>query len=148
MDDPNQQLIEGEIVDETSNPQVDTELDWVGMINSHLSQIEKLKGQLKKLRDMLQSIYDNDPTYQEHDKAVKEASKIRNQTKKQLGKMPQVMDLTAKLGDIRELIKGHEKDLSDYVQQYAQSTGARTFESSDGTLREIVYVAKLVKKTQ
>lgn len=144
------EIVEGEIIEPAvssdSNPQVDTELDWVGMINGHLSQIENLKEQLKKFRDMLQSIYENDPTYQEHDKAVKEASKIRNQTKKQLNKLPQVADLNNKITDIRQMIKEHTNDLSDYVQQYAKSSGATTIETQDGTLREIIYVAKLVKK--
>ena len=57
-------------------------IDLTGMINSTMSQVEKLKIEAGKLKEMLDDIFQNDPTYQAHDKAVKEASKIRGNTKK------------------------------------------------------------------
>lgn len=142
--DETSQAIEGEVVSPDSS--ATSVIDLTGLINNHLAQIDNLKSQLKKLRDMLQSIYENDSTYQLHDAAVKEATKVRSQTKKQLQKLPQVADLTAKIQDVRQLIKEHNDDVSGLVQDYAKSTGLTTLEASDGTLREIIYTAKLVKK--
>ncbi len=132
-------VVEGEVI-------ADSTLDLAGLINNHLSQIDNLKSQLKKFKDMLQSIYENDSTYQQHDLAVREATKIRNQTKKQLNKLPQVADLSGKIGDLRELVRDHNQQVSSLVADYAKSTGLTTLESPDGTLREIIYTAKLVKK--
>lgn len=150
---PEQEAIEGEVVTETElgamsvdGQAADSVLDLTELINNHLAQIDNLKEQLKKLKDMLQSIYENDTTYQGHDLAVREATKIRNQTKKQLNKLPQVADLSAKVTDLRDLIKDHNKDVSALVADYAKSTGLTTLEAADGSLREIIYTAKLVRK--
>jgi hypothetical protein len=80
MDDPAQtsptSIVEGEIVQPS--------LDLTGLINSHLEQITTLKNQISQFRDMLQGIFESDTTYQAHEAAVKEAAKIRNQTKKRI----------------------------------------------------------------
>lgn len=118
-------------------------LDLSGLINNYLSQIERQKEQLSKFRDMLQAIYDSDTTYQVHDLAVKEASKIRNQTKKTIQRQPEAADLTAKIMDIKNHLSELNKDLSGYLDEYAK-TGQTSVETPDGKVRQIVFVAKLV----
>ena len=127
-------------------PTIDAEIDLVSVINDHVAHIDQLKKQAKELKDMLDSLYQNDTTYQTHDSAVKEAVKIRNATKKQIQKLPQAADLVARVTDLKGQMKEYADNLSDYLKEYARSTGSTTIESSDGELRQIVYVAKLVKK--
>ena len=98
-----------------------------------------------ELREMLDSVFQNEPTYQAHDAAVKEASKVRGNTKKQLQKQPQVQDLINRIQDHKSHMKELKTALSDYLQEYASTTSSRTFETTDGQLREIVYDARLVK---
>ncbi|OGD08251.1 hypothetical protein A2397_05550 [Candidatus Amesbacteria bacterium RIFOXYB1_FULL_44_23] len=123
-------------------------IDLTGMINSTMSQVEKLKIEAGKLKEMLDDIFQNDPTYQAHDKAVKEASKIRGNTKKQILKMPQAADLSNKILELRAQIKERNQELSDYLQDYARTTGTNSFETEDGTVRQIIYTARLVKVGQ
>ncbi len=140
----------GEIVgtDQESVPAVvDADIDLVGLINSHVSHLDELKKQSKKLKDMLDSLYQNDSTYQMHDAAVKEAVKVRNATKKQIQKLPQAADLVNRINDLKDQMKEYSDNLSDYLKQYAATTGSTTIESSDGEVRQIVYIAKLVKKS-
>ena len=125
------------------SPKADSFLDLSTNINSHLSQIERLKEQLGKLRDMLQGVYDSDPTYQTHNAAVKEATKIRSQTKKQIQKQPPVLDLITKIADLKAHIKDLTETLSDYLDQYAK-TGQTSIETPDGKIKQIIFVPKLV----
>jgi uncharacterized coiled-coil DUF342 family protein len=136
---------EGEVVsladDSTAAQSV---LDLTGLINSHLSQIERLKTEAGKYKEMLDDIFQSDPTYQEHDKAVKEATKVRSNTKKQILKTPQAADLAAKVQELRSQIKERNDELSDYLQEYARTTGTSSFETEDGRVKQIVYSARLI----
>lgn len=128
-------------------PVIDAEIDLVSVINNHVSHIDQLKKQTKELKEILDALYQNDSTYQTHDAAVKEAVKVRGITKKQIEKLPQAADLVARIADLKGQMKEYSDGLSDYLKQYAASTGSTTIESDDGELRQIVYVAKLVKKS-
>ena len=82
---------------------------------------------------------------QTHDAAVKEASKIRTGTRKQILKMPQAADLTNRVQSLRSQIKERNGELSDYLQDFSRSTGANSFETEDGQVLQIIYTAKLAK---
>jgi hypothetical protein len=138
-------IIEAEIVSPTHSSGATATLDLTGLINSHIHQIDDLKAKAGKLKEMLDDIFQNDETYQAHDKAVREASKIRNATKKQILKLPQAADLSNQISSLRSLIKEHNDELSGYLQDYAKETGTTSFETDDGTVRQIIYVARLVK---
>jgi chromosome segregation ATPase len=141
----NNQIIEAEIVTPPVTPGATAVLNLTGLINSHIHQIDSLKTKLGKLREMLDDIFRNDATYQTHDQAVREAAKIRNVTKKQILKLPQAADLQNQITSLRSQIKEHNEELSGYLQDYATNSGTTSFETDDGTVRQIVYVAKLVK---
>jgi hypothetical protein len=119
--------------------------DLVSLINSTRGQIGHLREEAGKLKEMLDDIFQNDPTYQTHDAAVKEASKIRSGTRKQILKMPQAADLTNRIQSLRSQIKERGGELSDYLQDYSRSTGANSFETEDGQVLQIIYTAKLAK---
>ncbi len=139
------EVIEGEVVDETPNVAVSQTLDLTSLINEHVGRIEKLKIEMGKYKEMLDDIFQNDPTYQQHDKLVKEAQKVRNGTKKQLMKMPQAADLVSRIQEFKNMIKESNESLSGYLQEYQRSTGLFQIETSDGSVREIIYTARLIK---
>jgi hypothetical protein len=145
VQDENNKIIEAEVISPVTTSGTTATLDLTGLINSHIHQIDDLKIKAGKLKEMLDGIFTNDATYQEHDKAVKEAAKIRNATKKQILKLPQAADLSNQIASIRSLIKEHNDELSGYLQDYAKETGTTSFETDDGTVRQIVYIARLVK---
>jgi 4-diphosphocytidyl-2C-methyl-D-erythritol kinase len=120
-------------------------VDLTDLINSHLEQISRLKEEQAKLKEMLDDIFRNDSTYQSHDQSAKEAAKIRQQTKKQILKLPQAADLSARIQSFRSQIKERNEELSGYLQDYSRVSGANSFETPDGEIRQIIYVAKLVK---
>ena len=117
------------------------------MIKTHLSQIDSLQEEITKHRDMLNDIFTNDETYQAHDKAAKESSRIRTNTKKEIMKRPDVADLDSKLKSLRSEQKELKEGMSDYLREYQRLSGSNEIEGEDGELREIVFVAKLFKRS-
>lgn len=116
------------------------------MIKTHMSQADELREQITKYRDMVNDIFANDETFQEHDKVAKEAAKIRSGTKKQIMKRPDVADFSNKLRDLRSELSDLQLGLSDYLREYQRLSGSNEIEGDDGETREIVFVAKLVKR--
>lgn len=117
------------------------------MIKTHTAQIDSLQEEIIKRRDMVNDVFTNDETYQEHDKVAKEAARIRSNTKKEISKRPEVADLVNKLKDLKLEQKELREGLSDYLREYQRLSGSNEIEGEDGQIREIVFVAKLVKKS-
>lgn len=117
------------------------------MIKTHMSQIDSLQEEITKYRDMFNDIFINDETFQEHDKVAKEASRIRSNTKKQIMKRGDVADMFNKLQDFRLEQKELQEGLSDYLREYQRLSGSNEIEGEDGEIREIIYVAKLVRRS-
>lgn len=117
------------------------------MIKTHLSQIDTLQEEITKYKDMVNDIFTNDETFQEHDKIAKEAARIRSNTKKEITKRPDVADLSNKLQSLKSEQKELKEGLSDYLREYQRLSGSNEIEGEDGEIREIVYTAKLVKRS-
>ncbi len=117
------------------------------MIKTHMSQIAELGEEATKYKDMLDDIFVNDETYQEHDKLAKEAARIRTNTKKEIMKRPDAADLALKLKSVKSQQKELKEGLSDYLREYQRLSGSNEIEGEDGEIREIVFVAKLVKRS-
>lgn len=139
-----QPIQNGEIVEETG---AELLVNLESTIKEHIASIDKSKGELKKLKEMLADTYCNDPVYQEHDKAVKEATKIRSKTKSELLKQPASAELNAKVKELSGELKDFQAALSDYLREYMRLSGSNEIEGDDGEVREIIYVAKLVKRS-
>lgn len=116
------------------------------MIKTHTSQIDELSEEITKYKDMVDDVLANDETYQEHDKLAKEAARIRSNTKKEIMKRPDVADLANKLKSLKSEQKELKNGLSDYLREYQRLSGSNEIEGEDGEIREIVFVAKLVKR--
>lgn len=117
------------------------------MIKTHLAQIDSLQEEITKHRDMANDIFENDETYKEHDKLAKEAARIKSNTKKEITKRPDVADLDNKLKSLKSEQKELKEGLSDYLREYQRLSGSSEIEGEDGEVREIVFVAKLVKRS-
>lgn len=118
------------------------------MIKTHFSQIGDLQEEVSKHKEMLDSIFTNDETYQEHDKLAKEASRIKSNTKKEIMKRPDVATIADKLKVLKSEQKELKDGLSDYLREYQRLSGSNEIEGEDGEIREIVFTAKLVKRSQ
>lgn len=117
------------------------------MIKTHISQISELGEEVTKYKDMLDDILINDETFQEHDKVAKEATRIKSNTKKEIMKRPDAADLANKLKSVKSQQKELKEGLSDYLREYQRLSGSSEIEGEDGEVREIVFVAKLVKRS-
>ena len=117
------------------------------MIKSHIASISKMEEEYDESRSMLNDIFTNDPTFKAHDEAAKEASRIKSATKQQILKQPQAADLNQKVQNMRNELKDLKAALSDYLGEFQRMSGLSEIEGDDGEVREIIYVAKLVKKS-
>lgn len=122
-------------------------LNMEGLIKGLIAQNQKLDEELKKNKEMLDDIFSNDPTYQEHAEKAKEAAKVKSNTKKEILKRSQAAELDAKVKSLKSQIKENQASLSDYLQEFARMSGVNEIEGEDGEVREIVYTAKLIKKS-
>jgi hypothetical protein len=144
-------------MDQTTQPQptkpedvtaVDVLLELETTIKSHISGIDKGKSELKKKREMVESALLNDETYRLHNEDAKKAAKIKSKTKKQILDQQQNKQLVADTYELAAEVKEMDVALSDYLREYQRMSGATEIETDDGEVREIVYVAKLVKKSK
>lgn len=118
------------------------------LIKSHIAQIDRIKVETKKHREMMADVLNNDAVYKEHDQKAKEAAKVKMQTKSQIMKQPNMMALSLKVKDNRASLKDLEGALSEYLREYGRLTGSNEIEGEDGEVREIVFSAKLIKKSK
>lgn len=153
MDDSvsNQDLVqEGEIVTsdvapEPQNGEAVVLLNLESLIKGNISQIEKLGDEIKKQNEMLTNVFENDPTYVQHSEAAKEAARIKGNTKKEIMKRPDVSHLAEKVKGQKSELKELKESLSSYLQEFQRLSGLNEIEGEDGSVRQIVYSAKLIK---
>lgn len=115
-------------------------------IKQHIRLIDQNKSELKKIREMIASALANDETYKLHDEETKKAAKVRAATKSELLKLSYNKSLVEKSHALATEIKESDDALSEYLREYQRISGSNEFETDEGEVREIVYVAKLVKK--
>lgn len=116
------------------------------LIKQHINSIVSNKAELKKLREMITSALSNDPTFKLHDEEAKKATKVRAATKSQLLGSGSNKTLVEKSHELAIEIKEADAALSEYLREYQRLTGSTEIEGDDGEVREIVFVAKLVKR--
>lgn len=121
-------------------------LNLENLIKNHVSSSDKLRVELKKHKEMIADHFENDATYKLHNERVKEATKLRQQTKTQIMNIPGVKEIAEKIKGMNQDLKESQDALSDYLKEYARLTGTNEIEGEDGEVREIVYTAKLVRK--
>jgi hypothetical protein len=138
--------VEATPVTETPVTETSVITDLESLIKSHITGIDSRKNELKKLREMVNDALLNDKTYQEHDKVAKDAAKIRNATKSQILKLTQNQTVVAKTHEMAAEIKEMDEALSEYLREYQRISGSNEIETDNGDVREIIYIAKLIRK--
>ncbi len=141
MDTPNNQT-----TIDNSNTSADL-IALEGLILNYISKIEKHQELLKKEKEMLESNLANDPQYQEAFQKAKEASKKKQEEKARIIKQPEVEKIYRTVKDGTAQLKIMKETLSNHLQNYGKISGTNQFEDEEGQVREIIYTAKVVKRS-
>lgn len=128
------------------NDSAEVLMNLESLIKNSITGIDRKKNELRKLNEMVTSFLSQDPTYQEHEKLAKEAGKVKNATKSQLLKQPSVADTMQKMKELKKELKETEDGMSDYLREYQRMSGSNEIQDDNGEVREIVYIAKLLKR--
>jgi hypothetical protein len=142
------EIVEEKASSETSMSPVDDLKNIENLINTNISKIDKLQGGIKPVKEMLESLLDADLEYAELDQKAKEAAKTKTMKKKELVDTTNGRELNEKLKSLKSELREAKEALSSYLQTYQQKTGFSEYEGPDGELRQIVFVAKLIRKTK
>lgn len=150
--DSEEPIVEGEIVSEEKttpsaqedNSTVITSLDE--LIKSHISSIDRLQEEQKKLRETLADGFNNDAEFKQLSDKVKDANKAKSVKRAQIMEQSGVIEIANKLKSLNAEVKEKQTSLSDYLLEYQRMTGVNQIEGSDGEVREIIHIAKLVKR--
>lgn len=116
-------------------------------IKNHIADIDRRKAELKKQREMMESALMNDETFRLHTEEAKKAAAVKGKTKLQILQLPENRQLSEKVKELATEIKELNTALSDYLREYQRMSGSSEIETDDGEVREIIYIAKLVKKS-
>lgn len=117
-----------------------------GYINAQMTDISKLRDMMKDISSSYNDAFANDASYRDLDAKAKEATKVKNNYKKQMMGDPALQDLANKLDGMKSEMRDLQTALSDYLREYNRVSGLTQFETKDGEILEIVNVFKLVKK--
>ena len=148
MDDRTQiDELNGEVIEEQIPDTVKTQLSVEALIKTLISRIARVKEDLKPVKEMLSDLLNNNEEYQIAASGAKEASKKKSSVKKEVLSTPEGKMASDKVDALRSELKEAQEALSSYLADYQRLTGSSEIEGEDGELRKIVYVAKLVRKT-
>lgn len=152
------EIIDAEVINEenasVSQPTAASESDQATvllsleeMIKTHIASLDRIQEERKKLKAMLADGFNNDVAFKEASDKVKEANKSKSAARQQIMNRPGMLELANKVKDLNLEHKEKEMALSDYLLEYQRmASGINEIEGYDGEVREIVQVAKLVKK--
>lgn len=126
----------------------DTVLELESMIKQGMTTLDRNKNELKKLKEMLESALLNNEAYREASEKAKEAGKVKGKAKANVMGDPANKSLDEKIKDLTQENKDLTTAQSEYLREYARLSGTTEIEGDDGEVREIIYVAKLVKKAK
>lgn len=122
-------------------------LDLTSLINDYVKTIDETKKQLREQRQMVKDTFENDEQYHELAEKVKNLNKDKIAIKQKLLKTPAAEAAIAKMQDLQAELKDMDDKLSGYLQEYQRVTGTNMIEGTDGEIRQIVPVYRLVKKS-
>lgn len=126
---------------------VQTQLSVESLIKTLMTRVARAKEELKPVSEMLNDLLNNNEEYQVVANEAKEASKKKSAVKKQILATPEGKMAADKVNALKDELKEAREALSSYLADYQRLTGSNEIEGEDGELRQIVYVAKLVRKT-
>ncbi len=116
------------------------------LIRENLARVDKLQIEANQQKEMIDSVLLNDEVYKQHEEAVKAAQNVKNGTKSQIIKRPDVAHVVEKLKDLKLEIKEIRESMASYLQEYVRLSGSTEIENDRGEVMQIINVAKLVKR--
>jgi len=125
-----------------------TVLDLTTLINDYDKTMNELKEQLREQKQMVKDAFEGDQEYHELSEKVKNLTKEKNAIKQRILKTPAIETVMAKVKDMQTELKDMDDKLSGYLQEYQRIAGTNVIEGTDGELRQIVPVYRLVKKSK
>lgn len=126
----------------------ETVLELESMIKQGMTTMDRNKAELKKLKEMLESALLNDEGYRIAAEKAKEAAKEKGKAKLNVTSVQANKVLEDKIKDMVTENKELATAQSEYLREYARLSGTTEIEGEDGEVREIIYVAKLIKKAR
>jgi hypothetical protein len=122
-------------------------LDLTSLINDYVKTIDETKKQLREQRQMVKDTFENDQQYHELAEKVKNLNKEKVAIKQKLLKTPAAEAAIVKIQDLQAEVKDMDDKLSGYLQEYQRVAGTNMIEGTDGEIRQIIPVYRLVKKS-
>ena len=126
----------------------DTVTELESMIKQGIATLDRNKAELKKLKEMLESSLLNDEPYRLAAEKAKETGKEKGKAKLNVLAVAANKQLADKIKDLSIEDKELMMAQSEYLREFARLSGTNEIEGDDGEVREIIYVAKLVKKAK
>ena len=118
------------------------------IIKRKLTQMDDLKEEVSTYKEMVESYLLNDSEYTGLEEAAKEAAKKKGQKKKELMALQEIRSTGDKLKEAQTNMKEMRQSLSVDLAQFQRLSGTTQIELEVGDLRQIVFIAKLVKRSQ
>jgi hypothetical protein len=122
-------------------------LNIESLINSHDSRLQTLEKELKMNKGMLDDILNGNKEYLDANDVAKKASKEKTLAKNKVMQLSEAKALVEKIKDAASQVKELKVDLSDYLAQYVTLSGTNILTAPDGAVWEIIYSARINKKT-
>lgn len=122
-------------------------LELESLIKQHITGLSTRRSQLKQFKEMVADVFKNDSEYQEAEHILKDATKTKKSIKSRLMRQPGVEESAEKVQELSSEIKELDGALSDYLREYQRLSGSNEIEDDEGNVHEIVYQAKLLKKS-
>lgn len=118
------------------------------LIKRKLSQIEELREVGGTYKEMVDGFLENDEEFIQLSDNAKEAARAKGARKKELLGKQEISATVEKLRENQAELKELKQSLSANLSDFQRLSGASQIELEAGDLRQIVYVAKLVKRSQ
>lgn len=113
-----------------------------------VDSIRSIEEQIKEAGKMLKEALLGNETYRNQEEEVRDTTKTRNELKKQLMENPELHSLAERIKSLRNDLKERKETQSHTALEYSRQSGEERITAPDGTVYEIVKVAKLVKAVQ
>jgi len=118
------------------------------LIKRKLAQMDELKEEASTYKEMIDGYLDNDADYSDLSDKAKEAAKAKGARKKELLQKHEIESTVEKYKENQTSLKELRQSLSADLSQFQRLSGANEIELDAGDLRQIVFVGKLVKRSQ
>jgi len=122
-------------------------LNIESLINSHDSRLQSIEKEYKTNKSMLDDLLNGDDEYLKANDSAKQASKLKTLAKNKVMQGSNAKILVDKIKDFQMQIKELKVALSDYLSQYVTLSGTNQITAPDGAIWEIIYSARISKKT-